>query len=81
MSIKQKTTNTGKDMGKEQPLFTACGRAKCADTMGISVEVLQKKKIKIELSYGSLTMVIIKGSYPTTGTLRHPCLLLLHNSQ
>lgn len=26
MSIKQKTTNTGKDMGKEQPLFTACGR-------------------------------------------------------
>lgn len=44
MSIKQKTTNTGKDMGNEQPLFTACGRAKCADTMGISVEVLQKKK-------------------------------------
>lgn len=42
MSIKQKTTNTGKDMGKEQPLFTACGRAKCEDTMGISVEVLQK---------------------------------------
>lgn len=43
MSIKQKTTNTGKDMVKEQPLFTACRRAKYEDTMAISVEVLQKK--------------------------------------